>query len=172
MRMSVGCRNERGQTIVLLVLVAGVLMMVASLVIDVGSTHRVRTETQYVCDAASLAGMAELVATKDADAARAKALLICARNGYEVGANGVTSITAQAFHHSAWPAEDATQVDRSDSDRYQVIIHRELAQYLAAIIGIRRTGVQQMAVAAVLGGVPADIDLGSQLLFPDFANLA
>jgi len=165
-------RRESGQTIVALALVLGSLMIVCALVIDVGSTHRVRTETQYVCDAGALAGIAELVATRDPALARAKALEICRRNGYAVGQNGVTKIEALAFNHQWWPEEDPSKIDVANSDRYQVTIHRELPQYIANIIGIGRTGTQQKAVAATLGEVPIDTDFGSTVGFPDRANLS
>lgn len=165
-------RREGGQTIVLMALLLGILMMIVALVIDIGSLHRVRTETQYVCDAGALAGIAELLATKDPAAARARALDICARNGYVVGQNGVTSIVARAFHESAWPEEDPSKIDVANSNRYQVIIHRELPQYIANIIGIGRTGTEQEAVAAILGAVPIDISFGSTIGFPDKNNLA
>jgi len=165
-------RRESGQTIVALALVLGILMIVCALVIDVGSTHRVRTETQYVCDAGALAGIAEIANSKDPAVAYTKAIDICRRNGYVVGQNGVTKIEAVAFNHEAWPEEDPSQINRADSDRYQVTIHRELPQYIANIIGIGRTGTQQKAVAALLGEVPIDVDFGSTVGFPDKANLS
>lgn len=165
-------RRESGQTIVALALVLGILMIVCALVIDVGSTHRVRTETQYVCDAGALAGIAEIANSKDPSIAYTKAIEICRRNGYAVGQNGVTKIEAMAFNHQAWPEEDPSKINVADSDRYQVTIHRELPQYIANIIGIGRTGTQQKAVAALLGEVPIDVDFGSTVGFPDRANLS
>ena len=165
-------KRESGQTIVAMALVLGILMIVCALVIDVGSTQRVRTETQYVCDAGALAGVTELLATKDPASARVKALDICARNGYVVGQNGVTKIEAVAFNHQWWPEEDASKIDIAGSDRYQVVIHRELPQYIANIIGIGRTGTQLKAVAAILGEVPIPVDFGSTVGFPDRANLS
>lgn len=164
-------RRESGQTIILFALFIGILMIIAALVIDVGSTHRERTETQYVCDAGALAGIAELLATRDTDLARAKALEICRLNDYEVGQDGVTEIITMAFHHSRWPDEGGP-IDVPDSDRYWVEITKELPQYIAAIIGISRTSVHQYAVAAILGEIPIDAALGSTLGFPDTANLA
>ncbi len=164
-------RRESGQTIILFALFIGILMIIAALVIDVGSTHRERTETQYVCDAGALAGIAELLATRDTDLARAKALEICRLNDYAVGQDGVTEIITMAFHHSRWPDEGGP-IDVPDSDRYWVEITKELPQYIAAIIGISRTSVHQYAVAAILGEIPIGADLGSTLGFPDTANLA
>ncbi|MCC7495635.1 MAG: Tad domain-containing protein [Fimbriimonadaceae bacterium] len=165
-------RRRAGQTIVLLALVLGILMIMAALVIDVGSTHRVRTETQYVSDAGALAGIAELLNSRDVNAARTKALEVCRLNGYSVGSNGVTMIIARAFNHNAWPEEDPSKIDVADSDRYEVTIHRELPQYIANIIGIGRTGTIQGAVAAIIGSVPIDAALGSLLGLPDEANLS
>ncbi|NUP99272.1 MAG: Tad domain-containing protein [Armatimonadetes bacterium] len=172
--------RESGQTIVMLALVLGILMIIAALVIDVGSTHRVRTETQYVCDAGALAGIAELMVTQDPSLARAKAMEVIRRNGYAVGTDGITSIEAASFNHLKWPYEppaagggmNPANLDVPNSDRYIVNIHRELPQYFASIIGIRRTGTLQSAVAAILGAVPIDADLGSRVGFPDRANLA
>ena len=165
-------RPQSGQTIVLLALLLGILMVIVSLVIDVGSTHRVRAETHYVCDAASLAGMAEWTATHDSDLARARALDICARNGYVVGQNGVDLIRAWGYNHLSYNETAEVPKDPSDTDRYYVQIHRELPQYIANIIGIGRTGVLLRAVAALLGTVPIDASIYGGIGFPDKANLA
>lgn len=164
-------RRLGGQTIVLLALVLGIIMIIAALVIDVGATHRVRAETHYVCDAASLAGIAEWVASRDAGMARARALEICRRNGYVVGQNGVTHIRAYGYNHATYNPATGAPIDPPNIDRYYVEIARELPQYIANIIGIGRTGVFLRAVSALLGSVPIDVSFG-QMGFPDRANLA
>ncbi len=163
---------ESGQTLVLLALLLGILMIVAALVIDIGSHHRVRTETHYVCDAGALAGVAELLQNHSPTSARARALDVCKKNGYEVGKNSVTSIEAVAFNHRAWPDEDPTQIDVADSDRYRVTISRELPYFIANVIGFRRSGVTQYAVAAIMSTVPMPAGLGTTVGFPDKANLS
>ncbi len=164
--------RERAQTVILLTFLVGILMVMAALVVDVGSTHRVRTETHYVADAAALGGVAQLLATADPTLARQRALEICRLNGYVVGQLGVTRIDAVAFNHQVWPDENPAAIDVPNSDRYQVTIHRELPQYFASIIGISRTGVEQYAVAAILNAAPGDVGLGGTLGFPDEANLS
>ena len=173
-------QRTQGQTIVLLALLLGILMIVVALVIDVGSHHRVRTETQYVCDAGALAGMATVMSTHDPGQARTRALDIVRQNGYTVGQNGVTSITVGSFNHLLWPFEgpgsgkvpNAAAIDVANSDRYMCQISRELPQYIANIIGVGRTGTTQWAVAAIMGAVPIDVSFGSSLGFPDKANIS
>ncbi|MBI2302929.1 MAG: Tad domain-containing protein [Armatimonadetes bacterium] len=165
-------QRQRGQTIILLALLMGILMVIGALVIDVGSTHRVRTETHYVCDAAALGGMAEWTATRSSTAAHSRAIDICSRNGYTVGQNGVTEIIAYGYNHISWSDITHGPKDPPDTDRYYLQITRELPQYLAAVIGIRRTGTTMHAAAALIGAVPIDVDFGAQIGFPDRANLA
>jgi len=167
-------KREQGQTLVALAIALGALMTMGAMVVDLGTMSRQHIDAQHVCDAAALAGMAHMMATKDPAAANARAIEICARNGIEVGKGEVLSIVARGFNHVAWPDEDPSQLDRTDSDRYQVIISHEPHSFMAGMIGVgkRERFLREEAVAAALVAVPADVELGAQLLFPDEANLA
>ena len=167
-----GRERRRGQTLIALAVALGTLMTVGALVIDLGTLQRQHLEAQHVCDAAALAGMAHMYATKDPDAARARALEICARNGFGEDSDDIVNIVARGFNHVAWPDEDPTQLDRTDSDRYQVIITHEPHHSLAALVMPGKRHLQEEAVAAGLVSAPADVELGARLLFPDEANLA
>jgi hypothetical protein len=67
-------RRHRGQTIVGLALLAGILMTVAALVIDLGTQGRIASEEQYVCDTGALAGIAEVVNSGDSATARQRVM--------------------------------------------------------------------------------------------------
>lgn len=167
-------RRFSGQTVVMLAVSAGVVMVTAALVIDNGTHHRVRAQTQHACDAAALAGMAELVDSKDPDLAREAVSAILAENHYVIGQDGVTAVDAYGYN------SDTMSVDDPTSDRYHVKIHRELEQRIMGLIGIKRTGTETMAVAAVISAAPMDVEVppgldigfGSRWGFPDKASVA
>lgn len=163
--------RRRGQTIVTLALLLGVLMTFGALVLDVGNAQRVRSETQNACDAAALAGITTLAVTGDPNAARTRAIQTCARNGVVVGQDGVISITARAFPNSCWPAESAAMVDTISSDRYEVSVQRQVPQYIAAIFGAKFANSDRTAVAALMTSVPMDVQF-DDVGFPERANLA
>lgn len=164
--------RRRGQTIVFLALALGMILAAGALVIDNGTKHRVRAQTQHAADAAALAGMAEFAATRDGTAARDKALEVLAENGYQSGQRGVVGIELWAYDADNYNATTSLPKDPLTGNRYSCKIFRELPQNIAATFGVRRTQVEGFAVAALIGAVPIDIDFETNMGFPDKANLA
>lgn len=168
-------RHRRaGQTLILLALLGGILLVAMALVIDNGNQKRVRAETQAVCDAAALAGLAEMASTGSALKARDKAIEYCRLNGYTLTQRGVARIEAYAYDSTT------NNVDVATSDRYHVKITRELAQHFMAGLGVPKTGATTMSVAALISAAPVDVNLdldiranlGAQIGFPDKATLS
>lgn len=158
----------------MLALAAGVVMISAALVVDNGTHHRVRAETQAVCDSAALAGMAALADSRDPDDAHEAVLETCAANGYVDGSDGVTVIESYGYN------SDSLDVNTDDGDRYHVKISRELPQRIMGAFGLQRTGVTTMAVAALVTSAPMDVEtelgldanFGRRFGFPDKASVA
>ncbi len=166
MRSTLRRQRESGQTIILLALLVGILMVIAALVLDIGTMSQARAEEQYVCDSGALSGIAEVTYTGSASAGITKARDICRQCGFVVGQNGVTKIQLEPYN----AITDA--YSETSSDRFRCTIQRTLPQYFASVIGITRTSVETTATAAVIGTVPIDVTFGAEVGFPTVANLS
>lgn len=166
MRSTLRRRRESGQTIILLALLMGILMVIAALVLDIGTMSQARAEEQYVCDSGALAGIAEVTYTGSATQGIVKATDIVRQCGYVQGQNGVTRILLEPYNAITNAYSETT------SDRFRCTIWRSLPQYFASVIGITRTSVQTTATAAVIGTVPVDVSFGATVGFPTAVNLA
>jgi len=166
MRSMLRRQRESGQTIILLALLMGILMVIAALVIDIGTMSQARAEEQYVCDSGALSGIAEVVYTGSATTGIAKARQIVGQCGFVEGQNGVTRILLEPYNAITGAFSETS------SDRFRCTIWRTLPQYFASVIGITSTYVQTYATAAVFGTVPIDVSFGATVGFPSAANLA
>jgi len=163
-------RRHRGQTIIGLALLAGILMTVAALVIDLGTQGRIASEEQYVCDTGALAGIAEVVNSGDSATARQRVMDWLAQVGYKQGEQGVEKIEAWAYHRDRWSVEHGGPIDEADSDRYRVTIRRHHPTYFAGIIGVTANWVERTATAAYLETVPIDVSFDAGIGMGQGAN--
>ena len=81
-------RNQRGQSVVLVVVFLTVLLGLAAAVLDVGSWYRAHRQVQATADASALAGAAQL--PEDTALASSSAVDYANRNGGGVSSGDVT----------------------------------------------------------------------------------
>lgn len=133
------------------------LMLVAALVVDVGTKSQARAQEQFACDSSCLAGMAQTYAGKSAASGVVRANATLASLGYVVGQNGILSITQ--FPHNA--ASQA--VDETNSDRFTTTINRKVQQYFTRVVGISTATTETTATAAVFTTVPIDASFNDDI---------
>jgi hypothetical protein len=155
--MNLRQRRTRGQTIILLALLLGILMVIAALVIDIGTMSRIRAEEQYVCDSACLAGIAECVNSGSATQGIATANSVTNQDGYVLGQNGITQILQEPYLSTTGAYSETA------SDRFRTTITRHFSQYFAAVIGVNSEWVQTTATSAVMGTAPIDVSFNGTL---------
>jgi hypothetical protein len=85
-RWLAGSDSERGQAVVLMALVAGVLLLTIGLAVDAGSLYVSRRTQQAAADAAAWAGAVELYYKRSASEARDTAIGDAFRNGFSTNA--------------------------------------------------------------------------------------
>ncbi|MBI5832354.1 MAG: Tad domain-containing protein [Armatimonadetes bacterium] len=147
---------------ILLALTAGIVMVCAAIVIDLGTMSLVRAEEQNACDSGALAGITEAVYSGSAAQGMAKARAVLADMGYVVGRRGVTSIDLTPYNSVTGAFSE------TDCDRFTCTMQRSLPQFFVGALGITSTWVRLAATAARFGAVPADISLGNTAIAPRY----
>lgn len=130
-------RRERGQTLVVVALMMGVLLLMAGLAVDVGMAYNERRDLQNAADAAALAGAQQLCDNRGTDAANAAAVSMGQANGAITVTNQITT----------------TQAAR----RFAVTVQAPSPTFFFRLVGIRSVPVSARAAAecscaASLGG--------------------
>lgn len=137
-------RSCSGQTITVLVATFIVLMLMLALAIEWGRLTRARTEMQQWCDAAALAGAADL---PDANTAKNSAASYYARNlglgenDYKlVGTSGNTSIyeigTDKVYITTPYESDITRSLGVSPEYAIQVCSERNVGLYFGVLVGI------------------------------------
>lgn len=149
-------RYCRGQTIVVLIATFIVLMLMLALAMEWGRLTRARTEMQQWCDAAALAGAADL---PNANTAKSTAASYYARNlglgenDYKlIGTQGNTSIyrigTDKVYITTPYESDTARSLGISPEYVIRVCSERDVGLYLGQLVG-----VESMMASACATGV-------------------
>jgi cytoskeletal protein CcmA (bactofilin family) len=135
------CRNESGQTIVLVALMMVMLIGFGALTIDVGAMTFQRSNLQNAADSAALAGIQNLPSAGNVK----KAAIDYARsNGIKVTENGAPQSGDTIAINTPY---------KGDSTKVEVIITRQVRHYLAGILGLTQSNISARAVAQKNGKV-------------------
>jgi len=132
-RLSVLARDERGQTLALVVLAVAVLIGLVALVVDVGGWMRAQRRAQSTADAAALAGAQDLP-----DGARAAA-------------------TANAVAQQNWPGVDVQLPPPPDpATTIEVVTRSDVGGVFGGLTGV--FGITVHAAARARAEPPAQLD--------------
>jgi hypothetical protein len=124
---------QRGQTLIMFVLAAGVLLGLTALAIDVGLIFHERRAAQNAADAAALAAVAKLPPFGLPGEPESVANDWAKRNGYESGVDS-TSVTVQYPYNA-------------DASKIEVEIERPFSLVFGRVLGLDQTGISARAVA-------------------------
>lgn len=136
--------NQKGQSLILVVLMMAILAGAIALAFDIGRAHLLKARLQHAADAAALAGVRELPYTLFA---RQAALDYSGRNGF---ADGVDEVVVSSHQHP------------TVSNWYVVEVSKPSIHTFARLIGRFSSQVTARAVAEFDAYLPIDISGGGE----------
>jgi len=132
--------GERGQAVVLMALIAGVLLLTIGLAVDAGSLYVSRRTQQAAADAAAWAGAVDLYYGKTSSEARNTAIADAFRNGFSTD----PEVTVTAY------APPVSGPHTGDARFIEVIIERQVRTTFLQGAGGRFTLVRARAVGGAM----------------------
>ncbi len=137
--------SEKGQTLVLMALMLGVIAGLVALVMDVGLAYNEKQQTQDAADAAALAAVGELISSSDPALAEAEALTYALGNGYAAEDVTVNIPPASGSH-------------AGDSDFIEVIITSSQGVIFRGPLSDAVWDIDSRAVAGISGDPATQLD--------------
>ena len=124
-------RNERGQVLLMFVILLPVILGAVGFAVDVGFVAVNRRDLQNAADAAALAAVQEL---PDAGEALDLAYEYAEKNGFVDGLDGVTVSVTTSYG--------------GDAEKVEVTITRSVPTVFMSVVGVSETDVGARAVAS------------------------